>query len=70
VATPSVDTIQEFKVQTALYDASFGLKAGANINIITKSGTPEFHGNLYEFFRNDALNANQLRSSTCECLQS
>jgi len=58
VATPSVDAIEEFKVQTALYDAAFGRRAGANINIITKSGTSEFHGDVFEFFRNDALNAN------------
>ena len=58
VAVPSVDSIQEFKSQTSLYDASFGRNGGANISIITKSGTSEFHGNVYEFFRNEALNAN------------
>jgi hypothetical protein len=58
VAVPSVDTIQEFKVQTSMYDAGFGHKSGANINIITRSGTSEFHGNVYEFLRNNVLNAN------------
>src|SRR5262249_13063498 len=51
-------TIQEFKVQTGQYDAAYGRNAGANVNLITKSGGNEFHGNLFEFFRNDALNAN------------
>jgi hypothetical protein len=57
-AVPNPDTIQEFKVQTGQADASFGRNAGANVNIITKSGTNEFHGSLFEFFRNEALNAN------------
>jgi hypothetical protein len=58
IAVPNPDTIQEFKVQTGQYDASFGRNAGANVNIITKSGTNAFRGSLFEFFRNDKLNAN------------
>jgi hypothetical protein len=59
VAIPNPDAIQEFKVQTGLYDASFGRNAGANVNVVTKSGASHFHGNIFEFFRNDALNANE-----------
>jgi hypothetical protein len=59
VAIPNPDAIQEFKVQTGQYDASFGRNAGANVNVVTKSGGNQFHGNAFEFFRNDALNANE-----------
>ena len=55
---PSPDVIQEFKVQTSLYDASQGRNGGGNINAVLKSGTKDFHGDLFEFFRNDVLNAN------------
>jgi hypothetical protein len=58
VAIPNPDAIQEFKVQTGLYDASYGRNAGANVDVITRSGGNEYHGNVFEFFRNDALNAN------------
>src|SRR2546428_415071 len=58
VPLPNPDVIQEFKVQTSLYDASQGRNGGGNVNAILKSGTREFHGDLYEFFRNDVLNAN------------
>ncbi len=58
VAIPNPDAIQEFKVQTGLYDASYGRNSGANINVVTRSGANVFHGTLFEFFRNDALNAN------------
>lgn len=58
VAIPNPDTIQEFKVQTGQYDASYGRNAGANVDVITKGGTNDFHGALWEFFRNDDLNAN------------
>lgn len=58
VAIPASDTIQEFKVQTSLYDAEYGRNSGANVNVVTKSGGPQFHGNVYEFFRNEKLNAN------------
>lgn len=58
IPVPNPDTIQEFKVQTGLYDAAYGRNAGANVNIITKTGTNNFHGSLFEFWRNDVLNAN------------
>ncbi|HZI50068.1 MAG TPA: carboxypeptidase-like regulatory domain-containing protein, partial [Pyrinomonadaceae bacterium] len=58
IAIPNPDTLQEFKVQTGLYDASFGRNAGANINVVTKSGSNDFHGTAFEFFRNKVLNAN------------
>jgi hypothetical protein len=58
ISTPSPDALQEFKVQTAQYDASYGRNAGAQVNIITRSGSNEIHGSLFEFFRNEKLNAN------------
>jgi len=58
VPLPNPDVIQEFKVQTSLYDASQGRNGGGNVNAILKSGTRELHGDVYEFFRNDVLNAN------------
>jgi Carboxypeptidase regulatory-like domain len=59
VPLPNPDVIQEFKVQTSLYDASQGRNGGGNVNAILRSGTRELHGDAYEFFRNDALNANE-----------
>jgi len=59
VPLPNPDVIEEFKVQTSLYDASQGRNSGGNVNAILKSGTKNFHGDLYEFFRNDVLNANE-----------
>src|SRR5499427_11117620 len=58
LSIPAPETIQEFKVQTSLYDATFGRSGGGNIQAVTKSGTNEFHGAVYEYLRNDALNAN------------
>ena len=57
-AVPNPDAIAEFKVQTGQADASFGRNAGAHVNIITKSGQNGIHGSVFEFFRNEALNAN------------
>ena len=55
---PSVDSIAEFKVERAMYTADTGRAGGAQVNVVTKSGTSAFHGSLYEFFRNDKLAAN------------
>jgi hypothetical protein len=57
-SVPAPETIQEFKVQTSLYDATFGRSAGGNIQAVTKSGANDFHGAGYEYFRDAALNAN------------
>ncbi len=54
---PSLDAIQEFTVQTNITSAEFGDAAGANVNVAIKSGTNEIHGSLFEFFRNDKLDA-------------
>jgi hypothetical protein len=56
--TPSVDAIQEFTLQRSNYDAGSGRSGGGQILVATKSGTSDFHGSAYEFFRNDYLNAN------------
>jgi hypothetical protein len=55
---PSPDSIQEFRVLTNTFDAEYGRNSGSIVNVVTKSGTNDFHGNLYEFFRNTVLNAN------------
>jgi hypothetical protein len=52
------DSIQEFKVQTGLYDAAYGRYGGANVSVITKTGSNAFHGTVFEFLRNEVLNAN------------
>ena len=57
IGIPSPDAIAEFKVQTSTYDASYGRNPGANVNVVTKSGTNQLHGSLFEFFRNEDLNA-------------
>jgi hypothetical protein len=58
IPIPNPDVIQEFKVQTGLYDASYGRYAGANISVVTKTGSDSYHGSVFEFLRNDVLNAN------------
>ena len=57
VISPSVDAIQEFKVQTSNYSAEFGRNVGGVVNLTIKSGTNEFHGGAFEFIRNEAFNA-------------
>jgi hypothetical protein len=56
---PSPDAVQEFKVETSLYDATEGRNGGGNINAVLKTGTSRWHGTAFEFFRNDVLNANE-----------
>jgi Carboxypeptidase regulatory-like domain len=54
---PSLDSVSEFRVISHDYDADLGRNAGSVINVVTKSGSNAFHGSLYEFFRNNVLNA-------------
>jgi hypothetical protein len=55
---PSVEVVQEFKVQTNSFSAEYGNTGGTVVNLVTRSGTNELHGSLFEFLRNSALNAN------------
>lgn len=55
---PSVESLREFKIQTATYSAEFGRTSGATVSGTVSSGTDKYRGSLYEYFRNEALNAN------------
>jgi hypothetical protein len=63
LSTPTVDSIQEFRVITSVPTAEFGRASGGVVNVITRGGGRDFHGNVYEFLRNDALNANSFLSN-------
>jgi len=54
---PSPDSVEEFRMITNTFDAEYGRNSGAVVNVVTKSGTNQFHGNVYEYFRNKVLNA-------------
>lgn len=56
---PSVDALSEFTLERSTYDAQYGRSGGGQVNVATKSGTSNFHGDAYEFFRNNVLNANE-----------
>ena len=58
LATVSLDSVQEFRVLTSNYQAQYGRSSGAQISVVTKSGTNQFHGSGYIWHRNDSLNAN------------
>jgi hypothetical protein len=63
-AYPSVDSIAEFNVVRSLFPAEMGGSGGGLINIVTRSGGDRFHGSLFEFVRNEKLNANDFLSNT------
>jgi len=54
---PSIEMVQEFRVQTSPYDPQYGFFSNGQVNVATKSGTNELHGNVFEFLRNDVLDA-------------
>jgi hypothetical protein len=59
---PDLDSIAEFRIQTANFDAQYGNYSGGLVNVVTKSGTNQFHGDAFEFFRNNALDARNFYS--------
>ncbi len=61
---PGVDAVEEFKVQSGALSSEYGFSAGGVINMVTKSGTNQFHGTAYEFFRNDKLDARNTFAAT------
>ena len=68
-AYPSVDSIGEFKVLRSLYPAESGRSGGGQVNVVTRSGSREFHGNFFEFIRNEAFNANDFNTNRTASLR-
>lgn len=66
---PMPDALQEFSVQTSNYSAQYGQNAGGVVNVITKSGTNQFHGNAFEFLRNSVFNARPWHAPTKDQLK-
>lgn len=66
---PFPDALQEFSVQTNSFDAQYGANAGAVVNVVTKSGTNQWHGDVFEFVRNRAFNARNYFASTVDPLK-
>ena len=58
LSTPTLESIEQFKIITSSYAAEWPRSGGGIINVVTKSGTSRFSGSAYEFFRNDTLNSN------------
>jgi hypothetical protein len=56
---PSVDSVEEFKVQQSNFTAEFGFAGGTVVNVVSRSGSNQYHGSLYEFFRNSVMDANE-----------
>jgi hypothetical protein len=69
LAIPPLDSVAEFRVQTSNYSAEFGGNSGAVINVASKRGSNEFHATLFEFLRNDALDARNFFSATVDPLK-
>jgi hypothetical protein len=69
VLRPPPDAIQEFKILTHSYDAEYGRNAGSVVNVVTKSGTNEWHGGAWEFNRDDALQAQNFFATTKPALK-
>ena len=63
LATVSLDSVQEFKILTSNYQAEYGRSSGAQISVVTKSGTNDFHGSGYLFHRHEGLNANNWKNN-------
>src|SRR5271157_5408884 len=61
---PSPDAVEEFRVITNSFDAEYGRNSGSVVNVVTKSGTNDFHGSVFEFFRNTVLNAKPFTTTT------
>ena len=61
----SLDALQEFRIQTSTFAPEYGRTPGGQVSVVTKSGTNDFHGTAFEYFRNDALDAQQLVRQQC-----
>jgi hypothetical protein len=63
VIVPAIDSVQEFRLETNAYSAEFGRSGGGAVNIVTKSGTNDFHGGAYYYHQNTAFNANSFANN-------